>query len=360
MTISYTDINVPDPSEWQQVAEGVFWVRMSLPFDLDHINLYLIADGERYVMVDTGLGTKTTKQAWQQLFEKYDVQLSKVIVTHMHPDHIGNAGYFTLQFKVPLLMSHGEYFVARSIRAGVQGASQWEDREFLQRCGMNGAYIEQALSGRNKIQNVITPIPLSFQRLTERQHIQIGDHQWQVIIGRGHSPEHVCLYCSTLGVLISGDHVLPIISPNIGVYSTEPEANSLQHYLATLPQFFDLPRETLVLPAHKLPFVGLHTRVQELIDHHHTHLNHLLDFCQSSRNLVECLPILFKRDLSSQAMFFAVAECLSHLNYLVYAGALVRSVNTDGAYVYATAKSTERFDTHTYTMDPSVAQPLQT
>ncbi|MDM7859375.1 MBL fold metallo-hydrolase [Alteromonas sp. ASW11-36] len=360
MTITYTELKIPQPGDWQQIASGVFWVRMPLPFDLDHINLYLIADGDSYVMVDTGLGSKTTQQHWQALFDRYNIRLSKIIVTHMHPDHIGNAGFFTEQFKVPLLISHDEYFVARSIRAGSQGASQWQDREFLKRCGMSAEYIEQALNNRNKIQHVITPIPLSFSRLSEGQQLQIGEHQWQVYIGRGHSPEHVCLYCAALNVLISGDHVLPIISPNIGVYSTEPEANSLQRYLSTLPQFYDLPEQTLVLPAHKLPFVGLHFRVQELIDHHHTHLNHLLEFCREPRKLVSCLPVLFKRELSAQAMFFAVAECLSHLNYLVFAEALSRTINADGIYIYQTVDCAQRFDTHAYSLDNSIDQPLQT
>jgi glyoxylase-like metal-dependent hydrolase (beta-lactamase superfamily II) len=324
--VSTLDVEIPEAGEWQEVAKGIFWIRMPLPFDLNHINLYLLEDGDAFTLIDTGIGTLATKACWESLIERYNIKLKQVIVTHMHPDHIGLAGWLTERFKVPLLMTYAEYFTARAIVAGGQGADNWQDKVYLQRAGFDEEYIEKNTQSKNGIRKVVSPIPLSYFRLQHNSEVKIGDDIWKVMVGRGHSPEHACLYCESRQILISGDHVLPQISPNIGVYNTEPEGNTLKLYLETLPQFLTLPQNTLVLPSHKQPIYGLHNRVNELLAHHHEHLENLIDFCQEPRNLVQCLPILFKRELNEHNMFFAVAECLSHLNYLMYENKLKRTL----------------------------------
>jgi len=338
MPITFIDVPIPEPGTVQKVAPGILWLRMPLPFDLDHINLYLLEDGDdSYALIDTGIGTSRVEELWDTLLVTLKKPISKIIVTHMHPDHIGMAGYLVEKFRVPLYMSHSEYFVARALSAGSRGASDWQDDEYLVRCGMSEEYVAKAKNNRKEnkgVGQVIRPIPLQFECLKEADSISIGDDQWQVMIGRGHSPEHVCLYSEQRGVLISGDHVLPGISPNIGVYSTEPNANSLDMYLSTLPQFLTLPSSTLVLPSHKQPFHGLHTRVNELIQHHHVHLDNLREFCQQAKTIKDCLPVLFKRELNQHNMFFAVAEAFSHLNYLYFAGKLSREINTQGQFIF--------------------------
>lgn len=338
-SVKFIDVALPEAGKWQQVAPGILWLRMPLPFELDHINLYLIEDKESggYALIDTGIGTSKTKALWDSLLTDLGKPLTKVIVTHLHPDHIGMAGYLVEKFRVPMYMSHSEYFVARALSAGARGASDWQDDEYLVRCGMSQDYVANAKSNRKTskgIGDVIHPIPVQFERLQEGDEIKIGEHSWQVIIGRGHSPEHVCLYSETLNVLISGDHVLPKISPNIGVYSTEPNANTLKQYLTTLPQFTELPSNTLVLPSHKQPFHGLHYRVNQLIEHHQDHLANLRSFCQTGRTIKDCLPVLFKRDLNPHNMFFAIAEAFSHLNYLYFADECTRTINEHGQFVF--------------------------
>ena len=337
--VRFIDVPLPEEGKWQQVAPGILWLRMPLPFELDHINLYLIEDKASggYALIDTGIGTSKTKALWESLLADLGKPLTKVIVTHLHPDHIGMAGYLVEKFRVPMYMSHSEYFVARALSAGARGASDWQDDEYLVRCGMSEDYVANAKNNRKTskgIGDVIHPIPVQFERLQEGDKIEIGEHSWQVIIGRGHSPEHVCLYSETLNVLISGDHVLPKISPNIGVYSTEPNANTLEQYLTTLPQFTELPSDTLVLPSHKQPFHGLHFRVNQLIEHHQSHLLNLRDFCQVGRTIKDCLPVLFKRKLNPNNMFFAIAEAFSHLNYLYFAGECTRTINEHGQFVF--------------------------
>lgn len=343
MTINFIDLDVPEPSHWQEVSPGILWLRMPLPFDLDHINLYLIEDYEPasnvkgYALIDTGIGIYKTQEIWDKLLENLGQPLTKIIVTHMHPDHIGMAGYLVDKFRVPLYMSHSEYFVARAICAGSKGASDWQDDEYLVRCGMSKEYVTNAKLNRKKnkgVSQVIMPIPLRYERLQEGDELKIGLDKWRVIIGRGHSPEHVCLFNEETNVLISGDHVLPIISPNIGVYSTEPNANSLKMYLDTLPQFKMLPKDALVLPSHKLPFVGLHARVDALITHHHRHLKNLKIFCETGKTIKECLPVLFKRELNQHNMFFAIAEAFSHLNYLYFEDEFTRHINDKGQYIF--------------------------
>jgi glyoxylase-like metal-dependent hydrolase (beta-lactamase superfamily II) len=337
MSISFIDAPIPDDGTLQSVAEGIYWLRMPLPFDLDHINLYLLDDGDHYALVDTGIGTTRVEELWETLLAKLDKGISKVIVTHMHPDHIGMAGYLVEKFRVPLYMSHSEYFVGRALSAGSRGASDWQDDEYLRRCGMSSEYVSTASENRKKnkgVGQVIRPIPLQFERLQEGDVLRLGDDEWQVIIGRGHSPEHVCLYNEKREILISGDHVLPGISPNIGVYSTEPNANSLLQYLTTLPQFLNLAENTLVLPSHKQPFHGLHTRVEELLTHHQVHLQNLRQFCCDEKTVEECLPVLFKRELNPHNLFFAIAEALSHLNYLYFADEFSRTVDEQGRFVF--------------------------
>lgn len=339
--VTFIDTKIPEPGTLQQVANGIFWLRMPLPFDLDHINLYLLEDNhngqEGYALIDTGIGTQTTQQLWDVLLDTLGKPITKVIVTHLHPDHIGMAGYLVEKFRIPFYMSQVEYFTARALSAGARGASDWQDDEYLVRCGMSEDYVRNAKKNRQDskgIGQVVRPIPLQFYRLQGGDSLPIGEHDWQVYIGRGHSPEHVCLFNPKTNILISGDHVLPGISPNIGVYSTEPDANSLKLYLDTLPQFTQLPIDTLVLPSHKQPFYGLHTRVNELISHHHVHLDNLRAFCKQGKTIEQCLPILFKRKLSAQNMFFAIAEAFSHLNYLYFAKECHRQINGQGQFVF--------------------------
>ncbi|WP_282146583.1 MBL fold metallo-hydrolase [Alteromonas stellipolaris] len=330
----YPAIEQPSPGEWTEIAKGVLWLRMPLPFELDHINLYLVEDDDGWVVIDTGLGTNTTKTLWKEIFAALDKPISAVLVTHLHPDHVGLAGWIADQFKVPLYMSQVEYFTARAFTGGKSDTSAWRDEQYYHRAGLQPDDVTSLMSGNKGYSNVVSPIPISYRRLKQSDVLTLKGNSWEVMIGRGHSPEHVCLYSKELGILLAGDHILPQITPNIGVYSTEPEGNTLQDYLSTLLPFTDLPEKTLVLPAHRQPFVGVKDRVNELIEHHHGHLNALVEACSKPQTVVELLPVLFKRELSGRNVVFAVAECVSHLNYLLSHGKITRHLSDDGIYLY--------------------------
>jgi glyoxylase-like metal-dependent hydrolase (beta-lactamase superfamily II) len=337
----------PQPGQLVEIANGVMWLTMPLPFELDHINLYLIKDGDNWVIVDTGIGTSTTKALWQQIFEKLDGSISAVVVTHLHPDHIGLAGWIADEFDVPFYMSQTEYFTARAFCAGKNGASNKRDVRYFSQAGLDSELVEKLTQGDGKgFSQVVSPIPVSYTRLKHNDVLSFDNNEWKVLIGRGHSPEHACLYCESKGVLISGDHILPMITPNIGAYSTEPDALTLNDYLTTLPPFKALPEDTVVLPAHKLPFVGLHQRIDELLAHHHQHLRALKSACATPQTVAELLPVMFKRKLSSRNMVFAVAECYAHLNYLVAEGELTKTLVDDSVLAFTQCSAAKLTATH--------------
>lgn len=332
--MNYAQLSVPEPGSWTRVAEGILWVRMALPFALDHINLYLLEDNDGWFILDCGLSTQSTRDNWQQILAQLSKPVTGVIATHMHPDHIGLAGWLTERYQIPLYMTQTEYFAARALLGGRAGASPWRDRQYFARCGMDDAAVDKAVGNGDGFAKIVSPMPLAYERLEHGQVLKINGCRWEVMIGRGHSPEHACLYCQERHVLLAGDHVLPSITPNIGVYSTEPEGNALADYLSTLTQFSDLPEDTLVLPAHNQPFTGLHDRVTALREHHQHQLRCLYNACSTPVHVLDCLPVLYKRRLDDHHLHFAIAECLSHLNYLRFEGEVTRWLGEDGIYYY--------------------------
>ncbi len=336
--LNFPDFTLPTEGSLTKLVDGVYWLRMPLPFELNHINLYLIEDDDGWFIVDTGVAGKRTAKLWEQITQQLDKPICGVIVTHLHPDHIGQAGTLCEKWQVPLYMTGTEYYTARALRGGYQGASNTPDVEHYRSLGLDNSIIEKITQGGGGYSQIVDPIPVSFIRLHDGKTLSINKRNWQVMVGRGHSPEHACLYCEELNILLSGDHILPSISPNIGVYSTEPMANPLDDYLRTLVPFGELPAETLCCPAHGLPFTGIPHRANELISHHQEHLSELLSACKKPLTVLACLPVLFKRELVGNQLFFAVAECVSHLNYLLYQDKLERTSDENGVYHYKTAE----------------------
>ena len=326
---------VPQSSQWTEITPDLLWVRLPLPMALDHINVYLLRDEQGWALVDTGLFTESTQNCWATILDKLDAPLTKIIATHMHPDHIGCAGYLSELFHIPLYMSQTEYFASRALYAGAQGASVWGDKQYYSRAGFSEEQVAKFTQSSTGFKNIVSPIPLNFVRLKGGEKLSIGAKEWFLMEGNGHSPEHISLYCKDDGILISGDHVLPEITPNIGSYSTQPESNPLLAYLTTLVPFSQLPDETLVLPAHRHPFNNPRKRVHNITSHHHQHLKDLLVACRDGLTVKEALPVLFKRELDGAGLFFAIAEAYAHLNYLMYEQKISRTLSQN-TYIYQT------------------------
>ena len=338
--LEYPFSDPPAAGTAREVAPGMHWLRMPLPFALDHINLWLLEDDEEWVIVDCGIASDATRAAWEQLFAGilHGKRVNRVVVTHHHPDHLGLAGWLVARTGAEFWITEGEYRTGRDAREARQHAID----DLLALFARNGLPSEHfaALSKRNSYRSHVDEIPASFRRMREGESLQIGGRGWRVIIGRGHAPEHAALACEESGVLISGDMLLPRISTNVGVWPNDPEGNPLADFLNSLQKFRQLGADTLVLPSHGLPFRGAHARVADLEAHHALKFAALEAACATGgpRTASEVLEVLFQRRLDAQQLFFAMGEAIAHLHYLHRAGRLARDVGADRVIRYAAAQ----------------------
>jgi glyoxylase-like metal-dependent hydrolase (beta-lactamase superfamily II) len=318
----------PKADELHDIAPGVRWLRMPLPFSLDHINLYVLEDGDGVALLDTGLNSDECISQWERLFAGAlaGVKITRVIVTHYHPDHLGLAGWLCTRFDVPLWISRGEFLLAKTLVLDAQPNVPQEVVDFYARSGWS----EQALNllrerGWGNFAKAVAPLPVGFVRMKAGDVLRIGAHDWTCVPGSGHSPEHICLHQAELGLLIAGDQLLPRITSNVSVYPIEPEANPLQDWFDSLDLLATLPEDTLVLPSHNEPFRGVQARVQQLRDDHLGKLDRLLAHIKlAPRTAIECFEVLFKRKLTGNEYGMATGEALAHLHYLEKKSMLTR------------------------------------
>lgn len=325
----------PTPGKAININHHVKWVRLPLPFSLDHINCYLIRDLEGWCVVDTGMNGKAGIALWQALIatELEGLPITRVIATHHHPDHIGLAGWFCDTYRVPFFTSEAEYFYTRTFHAPKRKDRYWEAVAYFQRTGMREDST-QALLSDNNFHHMVWDVPSAFHRLQDGTVLQIGSNSWRAITTRGHAPEHVSLYCEDLDLLISGDQVLPEITSNVSISSTQPDANPLQDWFEAHEKIQQLvPDSVLVLPAHQLPFYGLHDRLDAVVAHHHERLDHILMLCQKPNNAQTVTNQLFDREMDSFQNFLAVGECMAHINWLMSQGRM-RRAEIDGVWQF--------------------------
>jgi glyoxylase-like metal-dependent hydrolase (beta-lactamase superfamily II) len=324
----------PTPGETCEITPGVHWLRMPLPFALDHINLWLVEDGPGWTIVDTGYSTAETKALWQRIFAERlgGLPVTRVIVTHYHPDHVGLAGWLCERWQAPLWTTEKEWLHARVMSRGSDDFAS-SRREFARRAGLDAAASELFGEHGKGYRRGVPSVPPSFRRLADAMTIAIGGRGWRVVVGEGHAPELACLYCAEAGVLISSDQVLPRISPNISVQAHEPDGDPLARYLVSLAELRAVvPAEALVLPSHNLPFFGLHARIDALAAHHQARCEEILAACATPRSAVDLLPLLFRRPLDQHQTAFALGEAVAHLHYLMRRGRLDRGLGPDGVY----------------------------
>ncbi len=337
---------LPPTGTTLEVAPGVRWLRMPLPFALDHINLWLLRDRdeagrEGWAIVDCGIANDPTRAAWEQIFanELQGLPVLRVIVTHMHPDHIGLAHWLTERWGVRLWISATDYNAARLASQSTTGFGGESAAAFMASHGLTDPdAVDKVRKRSNYYASMVPQVPARFRRLMGGDTLRIGEHDWTCHAGYGHAPEHISLHCAALGVLISGDMVLPRISTNVSVIDLEPEANPLPLYLASIGRMLALPAETLVLPSHGKPFRGLHTRVGQLVAHHDERFTDLLAACaQAPQTAASLLPVLFRRPLDLHQTTFAMGESIAHLHALWLRGELKRELGDDGVLRFSPA-----------------------
>ena len=339
--LSYPCGEPPPPGGAREILPGLIWLRMPLPFALNHINLWAIADGEGWAIVDTGTRTPEVLAAWRAQLAKEGTlagrPVTRVFATHMHPDHMGMAGWLTRKFSARLWITREEYLMCRVLTADTGREAPEDAIRFLRRCAWSDEALDAYRARFGTYGKYIHALPDSFRRIVDDERFAIGAHEWRVLVGRGHSPEHACFVCDALGVMISGDQVLPRISSNVSVHPTEPDADPLSEWLASLARLrAELPDSLLVLPAHGEPFRGLHARLDRLSGGHHTGLTRLKQRLAQPKRVIDCFGALFARSIDerSEILGMATGETLAHLNYLMRRGEVAAEMGSDGAWRY--------------------------
>jgi glyoxylase-like metal-dependent hydrolase (beta-lactamase superfamily II) len=336
----------PVPGQPEKVAEGVYWARFSMPMSLDHINLWLLEDDDGWTVVDTCLSMPSSRETWEELFSGFmqGKPIKRVICTHLHPDHVGLAGWLTEQFDCELWMSREEFLMCRAMASDTGREAPDVAIRFYRGAGYDEEQLERY---RNKFGNfgrAIWPLPDSFRRLVDQETITVGGRYWQVVVGSGHSPEHVTLYCPALKLLIAGDQVLPRITPNVSVFPTEPHGDPLKEWLRTNARIREmLPDDLLVLPAHEAPFYGLHVRISQVLESHKRDLSSLFELLAEPHRAVDCFPALFRREIDSGSMGLATGETMAHLNCLLERRRIKRTTDDNGVHWYQQVPETAGF-----------------
>ena len=328
MALKFPFSDAPGKNQLVDIHDDVKWLRSPLPLSLDHINCYLLRDGDGWAIVDTGMNVEVTRNHWLDIVETHlkGAPITKVFVTHQHPDHVGLAGWLCRTFEASLFMTETEYLCSRVYTTNSQSDPFWETDEYFESTNMSKD-TRAGLRKSNSFNDSVSAMPPCFHRIKDLQSIRVGNYDWQAITTRGHAPEHLSLYCAELDLLISGDQVLPRITSNVSITSINPHDSPLTDwYLAHEKVESLVPDTVTVLPAHELPFIGLHERLKAVIEHHDERVEKLFELCETGQDAQALTTQLFERELDHFQNYLAVGECLAHLNMMIEQGRITRSL----------------------------------
>ncbi len=328
----------PAPGEAVEIADGVLWLRIPLPMVLDHVNAYALRDEDGWTLIDTGIDTAQTRALWEAVLEGplRGLPVTRLIVTHHHPDHVGLAGWFQ-ERGVELYMTRTAWLFARMLTLDAQVLPTDETLAFWRSAGMDPALFEARRAERPfNFADMVHPMPLGFSQLREGGTIRMGGRVWDIRFGHGHAPDHATFWSQDGELVIGGDQMLATISPNLGVYATEPDADPVGDWLDACAALLPHARPgQLVLPGHKLPFTGLPDRLRQMIDNHHGALARLRAHLEKGpKTAAECFPPLFKRKIDADSYSLALVEAVAHMNHLFTIGEVTRERRDDGAWLY--------------------------
>lgn len=326
----------PEAGTWLTVAPGVHWLRLALPWSLDHINLWRLDDASGACLVDTGLGDDASRAALDHALAATGQPLTRIIATHYHPDHLGNAAWLSQRNGAPIWMSTSEFLLAHALFHALGPYSVDAMLAHFRAHGLDEPRLARLAARGNVYRRGVPSLPALHHRLAAGDVMRINGHAWRCIAGQGHSPEHIALHCEALGVLISGDMLLPRITPNVAVPAATPYDDAVGRFLDSIDRFAELPADTLVLPAHGLPFVGLHGRIGQLHAHHAERDATMREALAEPRSAADLLETLFRRELDPHQVMFAMSEAIAHLNHLWHRGGARRFDDADGRIRFQT------------------------
>ncbi|SHJ44575.1 MBL fold metallo-hydrolase [Cycloclasticus pugetii] len=319
-----------------KVEEGIFLLKMPIPYALDHINLWLLRDGEGWTIIDSGFYSEEATLLWNKVLVDFchNEPIQKIIITHFHPDHVGMAQWLAHKTNAPVHMSQIEFLTTQMACQEYSKQQKARRREYFERFGLAQEDIQQL---QDKVGGYVTGVPeapTSYQRLVDGQSLLINGEPWHLLQFNGHSPGHICLHNKQRDLLVSGDQILPNISPNVSVNFYESDADPLADYLSSLGTLATLGADTVVLPSHGRIFKGIKERATMLKEGHRKSLDQILAFCQQARSGLEVLHTLYGKRLSLFNLSLATGEAMAHLNYLIGTGEVTRS--GDLVYQYKT------------------------
>ena len=324
----------PGPGQIAEVAPGIGWARLPLPFRLDHVNVYFVDDGAGVAAIDTGIDSPECRAAWERLLAGplAGRPLTRLIVTHCHPDHIGLANWLAERTGLVVETTEAEYLTALVIHLDPEALEAEHFRDFYRSRGLDEDTTRSVMSRGHRYLRMVAGLPRTFRRVIAGETLTVGGSEFRVMTGGGHSPEQMFLHGINQKIFLSADQVLPRISPNIGVGPRDPGGDPLGIFLRSLRAIRDaVPDDVLVLPGHDLPFRGLHARIEGLIRHHAERCDAIVSACRADpHSPADLIPVLFHRVLDPHGTGFAFGETVAHVNYLLRRGRLRELPPRDG------------------------------
>ena len=302
------------------VAPGIFWLRLPLPFALDHVNVWLMDDGDDgWTLIDAGVRDERCIAIWQRLLDGFlaEKPIRRIIATHFHPDHVGLCGWLVERLDAAFFASRIEWLQARLLAIDTTDGYVRAGRSFDEAAGLPAEQIAERFARGNRYRLNVTVPPAAFTRLVAGDTLEMAGTTWRVMIGEGHSPEMLTFWSAERDILIAADQILPRISPVVAVWPPVPDADPLAEFLGSLQQYLELPATTLVLPSHDAPYHGLHERVRALVQHHEQRLDLTLRACAEPATVVEVMGKLFRRKFDLHQLGFALGETMAHINHLL-------------------------------------------
>lgn len=332
----------PQGDDLIEVAPGIFWFRLPLPFALNHVNLYLVRDDTGYALIDTGLGNTRTRELWSELLSGAlkPFPISRIVVTHFHPDHVGAVGWLCKELGVPIHMSATEYLQASILHLSPGSMDAPHYRAFFAEHGLAADLVENVVTKGHEYLRLVSGLPPTYSRLIAGDTLRIGTRTFEVLTGGGHSLEQVMLLDRAAGLLLASDQVLAHITPNVSVHAVDPKGDPLGIYIRSLQSLVQtVPADVLVLPGHQLPFYGLHVRIEELVAHHHARCAEMIAACRERPcSTAELIGVVFKRPLDPHQIGFAFYEILAHVNFMLRRGELEEAGRTNGVIRFRAAR----------------------